>query len=211
MSISSPKLYVTTEELIKRFKPSLTAFFDVYIPNNVAGDNEAVNFMAYEAVLPGTSFETSQVFGDRQGITEQYPTKRVYPQVDVSFYVDNNYDVINFFETWMEKIHPHRFDGHVYSKFEYPNSYESDIFITKFERNFRAQEDRLKEGGEVGKDNEVRITYTLRKAYPTNIISIPVSYGQSDLLRTTITFNYDYYSFRRKINKTDRPGPFEDK
>jgi hypothetical protein len=46
------------------------------------------------------------------------------------------------------------------------------------------------------------ITYTLLNAYPTNIISIPLSYEQSSVLKTTITFNYDRYIFQKhkKVN-----------
>ena len=90
---------------------SLSNTFDVSIrtPNLKFGPSGTVNwdsihFMAYEAVLPGTSYELGQVYGDRQGRTEQYPTKRVYPPVDVSFYVDQDYQAIRFFEAWINTM-----------------------------------------------------------------------------------------------------------
>lgn len=193
------QLYFKTEELYKRFKPSLTTYFDVFINGSFGkASNQEINFLAYEAVLPGTSYETGQVFGDRQGITEQYPIKRVYPSVDVSFYVDHDYEVIEFFEQWIRKISPNlgtdgRKDSYV--KFSYPNTYETDIIITKFERNFRSKSERLSNIEPKMPAN--RIEYTLLNAYPINVISMPVAYGQSDLLRTTITFNYDLYRFKR--------------
>ena len=98
--IDYKKLYYSTDTLISRFKPSLSNYFDVYINSSFDGintdENNEINFLAYEAVLPGTSYETTQVFGDRQGITETFANKRVYPPVDVSFYVDSN---IIFFVT----------------------------------------------------------------------------------------------------------------
>jgi hypothetical protein len=192
------QLYYSTDELIKKFKPALTSYFSVFIPGKYGNaDNDDVNFLAYEAVLPGTSFETGQVFGDRQGITEQYANKRVYPSVDVSFYIDQDYKVIEFFEQWISTIAPNRgisgkFDS--YTKFTYPNKYETDIVITKFEKNFREPSQRLSKAGVYSMPKN-RVEYTLLNAYPINLISIPISYGQADILRTTVTFNYDVYRY----------------
>ena len=195
---SYKQLYYSTDELIKKFKPALTSYFSVFIPRKFGkADNEDVNFLAYEAVLPGTSLETGQVFGDRQGITEQYANKRVYPSVDVSFYIDQDYKVIEFFEQWISTIAPNRGksgNSDSYTKFTYPNNYETDIVITKFEKNFREPSQRLSKAGVYSMPGN-RVEYTLLNAYPINLISIPVSYGQADILRTTVTFNYDVYRY----------------
>lgn len=204
------QLHIDTTKLLKRMSPSLTSFFSVHINGSYGGVSSSdVNFLAYEAVLPGTSFELGQVFGDRQGITEQYPTKRVYPPIDVSFYVnvkssipefpDKPYPVITFFENWMQQIFELKgTDKNIrYGRFNYPSTYESDIIITKFERDYRDKSRRLLDKGTAGAPQiEEKCSYTLRGAYPTNIISLPVSYSQADVLRTTITFNYDFYSYR---------------
>ena len=84
--------------------------------------------------------------------------------------------------------------GASYNKFNYPETYKSEVQITKFERNFRKPNQRLVEGGVYGPPAN-RCEYTLRNAYPVNISSIPLSYDQSSLLRTTVTFNYDVYNF----------------
>lgn len=191
------KLFYSTRDLIAQFSPSLTSYFDVYVDgSSINADSSKINFMAYEAVIPGSSFELGQVFGDRQGITEQYPTKRVYPPVDVSFYVDSDYNVIKFFEDWMATIQPNLGKrGTSYSKFNYPNTYETKVIISKFEREFRDKGNRLSSEGNTGTYAEPKqIKYTLLNAYPSNVISLPVSYSQSDVLRTTVTFNYDLYS-----------------
>lgn len=212
MATSTPvnQLHIDTIELMTRMSPSLTSFFSVYIDEEYGGVNSSeVNFLAYEAVLPGTSFELGQVFGDRQGITEQYPTKRVYPPIDVSFYVNVNgsqpYPVITFFENWMQNIFELKgTDGNIrYGRFNYPSTYETDIVITKFERDYRDKSRRLLDKGTAGVPQiEEKCTYTLKNAYPTNIISLPVSYSQADVLRTTITFNYDFYSYK-EVNYTN--------
>lgn len=203
------QLHIDTIDLMTRMSPSLTSFFSVYIKKKEYGEvnSSEVNFLAYEAVLPGTSFELSQVFGDMQGFTEQYPTKRVYPPIDVSFYVNVNgskpYPVITFFENWMQKIFEIKGTGDIrYGRFNYPSTYETDIVITKFERDYRDKSRRLLDKGSAGvPEIDQKCTYTLKNAYPTNIISLPVSYSQADVLRTTITFNYDYYSYRNVTYK----------
>jgi hypothetical protein len=214
MAIEVPRneLHIPTVELISKLNPSLTSFFSIYINDKLlrqqgrtfgGTDTADVNFVAYEAVLPGTSFELGQVFGDMQGFTEQYPTKRVYPPIDVSFYVNikgstrSVYPVITYFENWMQSIFEIKGGGGIrYGRFNYPDSYECDIVITKFERDFRDKNSKLNSKGDAGYVSlNQKCTYTLRNAYPTNIIALPVSYSQSDVLRTTITFNYDYYSY----------------
>lgn len=217
------KLFYSTRDLITQFKPSLTSYFDVYVRgSSIHSGADAINFMAYEAVIPGSSFELGQVFGDRQGITEQYPTKRVYPPVDVSFYVDSDYKVIKFFEDWMATIQPNLgVRGSSYAKFNYPNSYETEVIITKFEREFRDGDpkkggNRLNDSGNSGVYNEPKqIKYTLLNAYPSNVISLPLSYSQADVLRTTVTFNYDLYSVEYvnspNTSSTEINKPSEDK
>ena len=212
--IDYKKLYYSTDTLISRFKPSLSNYFDVYINSSFDGintdENNEINFSAYEAVLPGTSYETTQVFGDRQGITETFANKRVYPPVDVSFYVDSNYNILRYFESWLGQISPNLgVPYQSYQKFKYPENngksgYKKEIIITKFERNFRQPDQRLVEGGVYDVPSNY-CTYTLRNAYPTNLISVPVSYEGANILRTTVTFNYDVYAFKKSNGQEINP------
>jgi len=203
MAVPYKNLYYTTDELISRFKPSLSNYFDVYINSSFGGvSNDDINFLAYEAVIPGTSLETTQVFGDRQGLTQTYANKRVYPPVDVSFYVDFDYKVLEYFEQWISSICPNLgVRGDSYQKFNYPRAnntgYKKQVIITKFEKDFKSPSDRLISGGTINEPNQT--IYTLLEAYPTNLISLPVSYEGANLLRTTVTFNYDVYHYENKV------------
>jgi hypothetical protein len=215
------KTVSATETLIREeglLDLSLTSVFAV----NIKADNIArvlgftpkqtriISLLAYEAVLPGSSYELGSVFGDRQGVTEQYPIKRVYPPVDVSFYIKYDYDVLRFFDGWMNLISPLNGDDPgkpSYYKFNYPDVYECNINIVKFERDLRPADQRLSKEGTAGGYNDPRTyTYSLINAYPTNLISVPVSYEQSSLLRTTVTFNYDRYFVQENVgNKYVEP------
>lgn len=185
----------------------LKEFYDFSKPMNGFSQLDTISLLAYEAVLPGTSYELNQVFGDTQGITEQYPTKKVFAPVDVSFYVDNTYRVLSFFDAWMgmissspnpgtnsSDIYPPNYT--TYLKFRYPDTYECYVNIIKFERDLRPSNERVTTGPthktkKGGINDPKTYTYTLINAYPSNIISIPVSYEQSNILKTTVTFNYD--------------------
>ena len=200
------RYHYNTDELVSRFKPSLSNTFDVSIrtpplafgPSGYVSWDE-LHFMAYEAVLPGTSYELGQVYGDRQGRTEQYPTKRVYPPVDVSFYIDQDYKAIRFFEAWINSMTTNKgTNSDSYVVHNYANSYEGEVTITKYERNTRPNGSRLRERTKSVPIFGNVIKYTLRNAFPSNLISIPVSYNGADVLRTTVTFNYDVYFFELK-------------
>lgn len=199
MAVPYKNLYYKTDELIARFKPSVSNYFDVYIKAAFGGvSNDDINFLAYEAVIPGTSLETTQVFGDRQGLTQTYANKRVYPPVDVSFYVDSDYKVLQYFEQWISTAAPNKGTrGSSYQKFNYPSQYKTEVIITKFEKQFKTSSERLSSGGSINEPSQT--IYTLLDAYPVNLISLPVSYDGANLLRTTVTFNYDIYHYENRV------------
>jgi hypothetical protein len=211
MAVSSNSIFVNeglflegTEKLIKKEKlldVSLTSVFSIDIKakgKSFAGKIERVNFLAYEAVLPGRSFQTGEI-NSIQGVSQKYPTSATYADVDISFYVTRDYDTLTFFSAWMEAISPveEKSSGIGYLKFNYPDSYVCDVNIIKYERDMRPANQRLTSKPETrfsGSLNDpTSYTHSLINAYPINIISIPLSYSQSDILRTTITFNYDRY------------------
>lgn len=202
MSGNPGRTYYSTTELLSKFKPAFTNLFNVNIPDPSTGvSNHDVSFMAYEAVLPGTSYELGSVYGDRQGRTEYYPTRRVYPPVDISFYVDKDYKIIKFFEGWINAISNNEGNsGNSYVTHYYPSSYEREVVITKFEREFFNRNQRLSSKADTRPTSRTPtsqyVTYTLRNAFPSNLISLPVSYEGNTVLKTTVTFQYDVYNFK---------------
>ena len=54
---------------------------DIGIPRRFV--DEDLGLYASEAVLPGSSFADIEVSGDRQGITERMPFKRIYDDVTI--------------------------------------------------------------------------------------------------------------------------------
>ena len=166
-----------------------------------ANDNAYYDFFCAEAALPGATFDMAEEMGSRQGVIERFPTRRIYPDFTMTFYVDNDYRILRLFEEWMNYINPiysdtglvqtssrgqgNAKDSANYFRFRYPEKYKRIISITKFERNFRVGQNKV--------GFPPSLTYRMIDAFPTNITAIPVSYEGSTITKSTVTFNYTRY------------------
>lgn len=169
-----------------------------------------MGLLCSEAVLPASSYATSEVKDNFMGVTQEFAHTRLYTDIDLVFYVDKDYKVLGFFEAWMDYISgggeiPLRDSFEVsnqssqsrgyYRRFNYPDFYKTNgIYIKKFERDFAT-------GG------EKNVTYRLKNAFPKSMSSIPVAYGGADLLKVSVSFNYDYYYiYRRSASISNNPS-----
>jgi hypothetical protein len=164
------------------------------------------DFMCAEAVLPGATFDVGEESGSRQGIIERFPNRRVYSDFNLTFYVDNEYNIIRLFEEWMNFINPINRrsgpqtaqdsgqvgfeDSNNYFRFKYPNTYKRIISITKFERDFLLNPNDPNSPTK----NQNLLTYQFIDAFPTNITALPLSYEGSTITKTTINFSYNRYT-----------------
>lgn len=183
--------------------------------------NTYYDFFCSEVVIPGATFDVAEESGSRQGAIERMPTKRVFPPVSMTFYVDNDYKLIRLFEEWMNFINPlygstgggpggsytqtTRGQGNAknrndFFRMRYPDEYKRIISIVKFERNFKVNPESS--GGQLG--NVPSITYRLIDAFPTNITAMPLSYEGSTITKTTVEFAYTRYVYEH--NRGTLPG-----
>lgn len=183
-------------------KDGFLKFLDTQKEYNLSSKDEfitrGIGLLCSEAVLPASAYATSEVKDNFMGVTQEFAHTRLFTDIDLTFYVDRDYKVLNFFEAWMNYISG---GGEVplggmrpgyYRRFNYPDSYKnkSGIYIKKFERDYKSPEQRS-------------ITYTLVNAFPKSMASIPVAYGGADLLKVSVTFNYDYYFIVREQAPTE--------
>ena len=146
-----------------------------------------VGVACYDATLPTSSFATAEVKDNFQGINQQFAHTRFYVDSSFSFYIDKDYRVLKLFEGWMDFIAGgvgglDVDDKRVYVRMRYPDAYKcNNLAISKFDKNL----DR-------------KLTYEFKNAFPKSIQSIPVSYGQAEVLKVTVTFAYDRYIVKRK-------------
>jgi len=159
--------------------------------------NQRLGYLCSEATLPVSSYATAEVKDNFMGIPQEFAHTRLYTDIDLTFYVDSNYSVMRFFEGWMDYIsggngserknkqggiinpqEPSIYDpGPIYKRFVYPDFYKAQTMsITKFERDFKRE-----------------LKYTFVNAFPKALTAVPVSYGSAEILKVSVTFNFDRY------------------
>lgn len=212
-------------------RPALTSQYIVQVPippglargrlqDILGADQEKLNLLCCDTVLPGSSFVTSEAVDDHTGVTERHAYRRNYgQQIDLTFYVDaDKYLPIVFFETWMAYI-----SGDMYSqpkklnfthRFQYPKEYKAAGFkIKKFERDYHTQTKRpniledivnIIAGTDFGSietnKTGVDIEYEFVDAFPIAMNSIPISYERSQLLKCTVSMAYTRYVINQVHN-----------
>jgi hypothetical protein len=194
--------------------PALTSHFEVTIPkppggdfdrflkyNGVNLDQERLNLMCSEAVLPGSNLATFEINDNFHGVTERHAYRRVYDdRIDLTFYVNaDNYLPIRYFETWMKYIvdesrgkqndkNAGSEDREYFYRVRYPegkNGYTADgLTVTKFERDYTQT-----------------LEYKFIRAFPISVNSMPVSYDSSSLLKCTVSMSYIRYVLIQGSNK----------
>ena len=161
-----------------------------------------------EASLPGTSLATAEVKDNFMGVSQEFAHTRLYTDFDFTFYVDNDYKSIKFFEGWIDFISSgsetlapigdgaNPLNSNYYRRMRYPDTYKCQTMtITKFERN-------------VSSTNTIK--YSFINVFPKTISAIPISYGGADILKVSVSFNYDRYAIDISGFSKGQQGEFTD-
>ena len=166
-------------------RPSVESYLRDYI-----GVDDIRNFLSRRAgilcdsaSLPTTAYATAEVRDNFMGVPQQFAHTRIYTDIDFSFYIDDDYNVIKTFEGWMEYISSgansliEQDERAFYRRMRYPDSYKCNtMYINKFEKEYKRT-----------------LRYRFVNVFPKSMSSVPVSYGSADILKVTVSFNYDRY------------------
>jgi len=171
---------------------SLTPEVETYLQNFTdARDlrrflSERSGILCSDASLPTTAYATAEVRDNFMGVPQQYAHTRIYTDIDFTFYIDDDYTILKTFEGWMEYISSgannfmDQQTKSFYRRMRYPDSYKCNtLYINKFEKNFKRT-----------------MRYQFINAFPKSMSSVPVTYGPADILKVTVSFNYDRYIVR---------------
>ena len=200
--------YAPRPKKISDFKPTLTKLaqtshyevkFDV--PRGVRQSLEArgvsnrfigetVGLLCNDAVIPGSSLATADVTGPYQGLSEKFAHTRLFTDMTLNFYVDDEYKVLKFLEHWIEFIaggsEGNSLRDGYHFRMRYPKSYKSDTTrIKKFERDY-----------------DKAIEYSFVGLFPKFLTPTRVSYDGSQILQASCTFSYDRYVAGRVSSKS---------
>ena len=168
---------------------SLTPSVESYLAN-YTGIRNIKNFLSRQlgilcsdALLPTSTLATAEVKDNFMGVPQQFAHTRFYTDISYSFYIDEDYTLLKIFEGWMEYItsganndvnQDHRA---YYRRLRYPDSYKCNtMYINKFEKNYKKT-----------------LRYRFVNVFPKSIDPVPVSYGTADILKVSVSFNYDRY------------------
>lgn len=174
LDFSSLGTFSPNKKLIKHLKDNFNVNLDFI--------SRSSGLLCSEASLPGSTLATSEVKGNFMGISEEFAHSRVYAPFDCTFYVDNNYNNLRFFEGWIDYISSGNsqniMDANYYRRMRYPDTYKcQSLSIIKFERNTDTK----------------TIKYSFLNAFPKLLNAVPVSYGGADILKVGVSFVYDRY------------------
>ena len=151
-------------------------------------NQQLIELSCSEAALPGSSLMTHELNNAYSGVTERHAYRRAYDQTaSFTFIVDHDYTIIKFFENWMSYIVGEQYstspgikDPNYFYRVRYPEDYQTDqLYITKFERDYEY--------------TGACLEYKFLKAFPLSIVTMPVNYEASQLLKCTVNFTYSRY------------------
>ena len=142
---------------------------------------ETSGLLCYSAVLPGSRLATADIVGNFMGVSEKMAHTRLFTQIQLEFYVDDEYKTLKFLDHWMEFIGNGSGQGQsnagYYYRMEYPDSYKSNqTKIVKFDRDYNQE-----------------IQYTFYGMFPIDLSSTTVKYENSEILKASATFSFDRY------------------
>ena len=142
---------------------------------------EDAGLLCSGAVLPGSALAAVNTVGDYQGMVERFAHTRNFTQINLEFYVDNEYKSLKFLEHWMEYVTGGNTSDvsadTYYFQLNYTDEYKSnDTRIVKFEKNYSQF-----------------VEYRFVGLFPLSLNSTRVSYQNSQILKATAAFSYDRY------------------
>ena len=148
-----------------------------------------LGYLCSDATLPVSSYATAEVKDNFMGVPQEFAHTRLYTDIDLTFYIDDDYTVLRFFEGWMDYVGGASeisastvLNTNAYRRFNWPDDYKvQTLNIIKFERNFKS-----------------KLVYNFVNAFPKGLTAVPVAYGPADLLKVTATFNFDRYIVERE-------------
>ena len=162
--------------------------FSPYLRRHLARKDVGPRFIGDElgllcnsASLPGSSLATSEIRGNHMGVMEKHAHQRLFTDIVLDFYVDNDYKSLKFLEHWIEftagASRNNDLQGGYSFRMQYPDDYKTDYTkIVKFERDY----DRY-------------IEYTFIGLFPKDLQNLRVTYEGSQVLKAQATFTFDRY------------------
>ena len=191
----------TSVYMVKLQPPSaVTSFLQEQGFNyNLAGRD--VKLMCSQAQLPSQNLSTHEANNDYTGVNEKMAYRKQYDDVSFTFNVNNRYDVIQMFDSWIDYIAGQTESNRDYLspyatlRNNYPNKYKSNVYITKFEKGVgNPNRDLLRDGF------QYQLDYTFVGAFPISSQPVEVNYSTSNVLQYSVSMTFIRYVRQRSVS-----------
>jgi hypothetical protein len=155
-----------------------------------------LSFFCDSVFIPGITMLTSENRRYGYGPVEKRPIVGVSSDIPMTFLVDGNGDNVRFFQSWLKLVY--NFDNRQSTRaatgigisqypyeVSYKDQYATDIEILVFNSD----------GGENRVTPDEALCYTLREAYPTSMVDIPLNWADNNnIMRLPVVFTcFDWY------------------
>ena len=197
LNVATPNTY-----MVKFTPPSEVQSLMAERGVNYSSNGETFELACLGISTPDTSFLTHSVQADYHGVTQEIPYRRGYSnEIELRFLVDNNYDILEFFESWVDWMSgvgtrgtTNDFNyGSMNYRASYYNDYITDLYLTKFEKDVSIDSRIIN-----SRQSKKAIEYRMIQAYPKAINSMELAYGPaSGPLELSVTFGYTRYTQKR--------------
>lgn len=130
--------------------------------------------------LPGQVITTieQRIMGE----TREFPYSKMYDNITLSFYIDNNFEVKGFFDNWLNSV------SNTQNK------------ITSYYKDYIAPTVLIEV---LPMDSEIATyTITLHEVYPKAISSILLSADSREIAKINVNLNYKYYTTSHVVSKS---------
>jgi len=133
-------------------------------------DYKMIQMFCDQAQLPDLNVSTSQT--RTYGEIREMPYENLYGNINMSFYVDSDYIVKDFFDKWILSI-----SDPITRHFNYYNDYISpNIDIIMMNNN-----------------QSTVYGVTLFECYPKQLQAVSVDYASKDIVKVSVSMNYKYW------------------
>ena len=167
MAFNVSDFRANTRDLARQYQFQVAIIF----PSDVGGTADAVNILAQSSTIPGREVEALDV--PFMGAQYKLAAGVTYPDWEVSFRIDDNYDVYKKFRAWSELI-----KGTQTNIASFPAQYKTDPELYQLD----------------GAGNKLT-KITLKGAFPTTIGDVDLDMAANDIQLLSVTFAYDMNIF----------------
>lgn len=156
-------------------RPSLFSV-NISSPTKIGGlDADKLSFLCKASSLPASTVGEKVI--SYFGHDVHFAGNRTFEDWTVTVYNDEDFDIRNAFESWMNAIDKHTGAGRGSNISVNPSDYVVDASVIQY-----------------GKQGDVLKTYQFKNLWPSSIAAITVDWDTKDDIETfDVTFKYDWY------------------